>query len=95
MKVQSNGKIRRTSLEWEAIFAEFEASGLSAAAFCRRKKIAKSTFTKRRRAPKRKPALRQRRRPARFVELTAPPDASPARAFEIELPGGVVLRWKA
>ena len=102
MQIQSNGKVRRTSHEWDEIFAEFEASGLSVAAFCRRKKLPKSTFSKRRIARERKPATR-RAKPARFVELTAAPSASspapPAivdtRAFELILPGGAVLRWKA
>ena len=105
MRVQSNGKIRRTSSEWEAIFAEFEASSLSAAAFCRRKQIAKSTFTKRRQAAGRKrPPIGGRGNTPRFVELTeaprtpstpASPEASTPHTFELELPGGVVLRWTA
>lgn len=102
MRVQSNGKVRRTSSEWDSIFAEFEASGLSAAAFCRRKKLAKSTFTKRRLGRGRRRAVR-RSTAARFVELTPEPArplslASATRdpgSFEIVLPGGVILRWKA
>ena len=31
MRVQSNGKIRRSEAEWERILARFEKSGLSAA----------------------------------------------------------------
>jgi len=102
MQIQSNGKVRRTSLEWDEIFAEFEASGRSVAAFCRRKKIPKSTFGKRRLARERRPATRGAK-PARFVELT--PDRSTSSsvpttvvdtyAFELLLPGGAVLRWKA
>ena len=102
MQMQSNGKVRRTASEWDAIFEEFESSGLSAAAFCRRKKLPKSTFTKRRQAGGRKRVTR-RVKPARFVELTAG-RAAPSSAreivagvhtFELELPGGAVLRWKA
>ena len=97
MRVQSNGKVRRTSSEWESIFAEFEASSLSAAAFCRRKQIAKSTFTKHRQAADRKrPPIGGPGTTPRFVELPpAPPDASTPHTFELELPGGVVLRWTA
>lgn len=102
MQVQSNGKVRRTAAEWDAIFEEFEASGLSAAAFCRRKKLPKSTFAKRGRARGRQRATR-RPRPGRFVELTGarsnahptPARAEVGHAFELELPGGVVLRWRA
>lgn len=102
MQIQSNGKVRRTSHEWDEIFAEFEASGLSVAAFCRRKKLPKSTFSKRRIARERRPATR-RAKSARFVELTpdratsstAPTAVVGAHAFELILPGGAVLRWKA
>lgn len=98
MKVTTNGKVRRTKAEWEAIFGEFESSGLSAAAFCRRKKLPKSTFAKRWRSRSRRPAKR-RTEPAGFVELKPalgmPPVASVDRTFELELPGGVLLRWKA
>jgi hypothetical protein len=102
MQTQANGKVRRTATEWDAIFKEFEASGLSAAVFCRRKKIPKSTFTKRHQSRGRKIAVR-RSSAARFVELKpASVDISPPlratldrREFEIEMPGGVVLRWRA
>jgi len=99
MRGRTNGKVRRTAEEWEAIFAEFEASELSAAAFCRRKKLAKSTFTKRRQSRWKRPATR-RRSTAGFVELTpqqpaVPPAVAEGRGFELELPGGVVLRWRA
>ena len=98
MKVTTNGKVRRTKAEWEAIFTEFEGSGMSAAAFCRRKKLPKSTFAKRWRSRGRRVATR-RSAPAGFVELqppvAAPSVASVDRTFELELPGGVLLRWKA
>jgi hypothetical protein len=102
MQIQSNGKVRRTSHEWDEIFAEFAASGLSVAAYCRRKKLPKSTFSKRRIARERMPVTR-RAKPARFVELTPEPLTSSsaptavvgANAFELILPGGAVLRWKS
>lgn len=68
MKVTTNGKVRRTKVEWEAIFGEFESSGMSAAAFCRRKKLPKSTFAKRWRTRGRRLATR-RSALAGFVEL--------------------------
>ena len=103
MKVQSNGKVRRTSSEWDAIFADFAASGLSVSAFCRREKIAKSSFSKRR-SRREKKAVAPSPKAARFVELTHSQPSGPAVAsvpagagtrFELELPGGAVLRWDA
>ena len=105
MRVQSNGKIRRTASEWSAILEAHEASGLSEAAFCRRKKISKNTFSKwkkRLSGPRRKPAVRRAPMPG-FIEWEAPSPAEGALAgakgvpaeFELSLPGGVVLRWKA
>jgi len=101
MRVQSNGKVRRSEDEWERILIRFEKSGLSAAAFCRREKISKNTFSKWH-------GRMQTRRPARsvapFVELkplaTEAPSVIQAGAlasgeFELSLPGGVVLRWRA
>lgn len=102
MQIQSNGKVRRTDSEWEAIFQEFEASGLPMADFCRDKNLPKSTFSKQHRGRGRKPVVR-RSGPARFVELKpAAAERTPAApikeahtSFELELPGGAVLRWKA
>ncbi len=103
MKIQSNGKVRRTTSEWEAIFADFAASGLSVSAFCRREQIAKSSFSKRRSRRENK-AVAPSPKAARFVELTPSQSSGSAVAsapvvaghrFELELPGGVVLRWQA
>jgi hypothetical protein len=101
MEVQSNGKVRRTSSEWDAIFEAYESSGLSESAFCRRRKISKSTFSKwkqRRANRRRKPAVRRTSSPD-FVEWAQPtvtkvPPEVGAGEFELSLPGGIVLRWK-
>ena len=94
MRVQSNGKVRRSLAEWQQIFGRFETSGLSMTAFCRREGLAKGTFSK----------WKQRMEesggePASFVEWSAPvPPSSPtleAGEFELALPGGVILRWRA
>jgi len=100
MRVQSNGKVRRTKEEWAKILARFEESGLSAAAFCRREKISKNTFSK---WHGRMETKRSTRSAAPFVELI-PPATQPASIieastsasgeFELSLPGGVVLRWR-
>jgi hypothetical protein len=94
MRKQSNGKVRRTKSEWEAIIEHYEKSGLSAAAYCRREEISKNTFSKWKARIETAPAPR----PA-FVELR--PEAITEAAIathgmlEIELPGGITLRWRA
>lgn len=98
MQVLSDGRVRRTEAEWRAIVSRYEASGLSVSAFCRRSKLARNTFVKWRGRLAAKPS--GTREPA-FVEWLAPvpsDEAAPAPRvgeFELELPGGVVLRWKA
>ena len=93
MHVQSNGKVRRSLAEWRKIFGRFEASGLSTAAFCRREGLAKGSFSK----WKQRVAASEGKKPA-FVELSPPvPPSWPileAGELELELPGGVRLRWK-
>ena len=94
MRVQKNGKVRRSPDEWQRIFERFRSSDLSESAFCRREKISKSSFSK----WKLRMATGEQEA-AGFVELAAP---TPARRLpltsgelEIRLPGGVVLRWKS
>ena len=93
MRVQANGKMRRSRAEWRKIFDQFEASGLSDAAFCRREGISKGTFSRwkhRFGAPEGEAVA--------FVELPPPVQPSPtsleAGEMELVLPGGVHLRWK-
>ena len=95
MRVLTDGRVRRTESEWRSILVRFERSGLSESAFCREAKLSRNTFGKwkRRLSGGATPA------PA-FVEWIAPSgvaEEAPARAgeFELTLPGGVVLRWKA
>lgn len=102
MRVLADGRVRRTRSEWQTIMRNFGKSGLTVTAFCEREKISPSVFA----AWKRKFGETGVREP-RFVEL-APPSAAPAAPvvsavpaapsggeFELSLPGGVVLRWKA
>ncbi|HEM47626.1 MAG TPA: IS66 family insertion sequence hypothetical protein [Alphaproteobacteria bacterium] len=100
MRVLSDGRVRRSEAEWRAVLDRYEASGLSESAFCRRAKLPRSSFVK----WKRRLAGGARSSPA-FVEWLppAPAPAEPAaertRAeggeFELQLPGGVALRWRA
>lgn len=106
MRVLSDGRIRRTQSEWRALVKKFEASGQSEAAFCRKAKLSRRSFREWRKrlagadaAPRRGLATRKPKVPrAGFVELTAPMTAATPRSgaeLELELPGGVLLRWKA
>jgi hypothetical protein len=99
MRVLADGRVRRTEAEWRGLLARFEKSGLSMSVFCRRAKLPRSSFVKwrRRLAEKASPS-------AGFVEWAVPSSADEAGAelvavrageFELALPGGVVLRWKA
>ena len=94
MRVLADGRVRRTETEWRALIERFENSGLSVSAFCRRAKLSRGTFV----AWRRRLAEGPSSSPA-FVEWVAPASAEPERAgageFELQLPGGVVLRWKA
>jgi len=97
MQVLADGRVRRTEAEWRALLERFEKSGLPLAAFCRRTKLSPSSFLKWRRRFSAGP------RPApTFVEWVAPASAELEAGerrvggeFELSLPGGVVLRWKA
>ena len=95
MRVLTDGRIRRTESEWRSILAEYERSGQSESTFCRESKLSRSTFRK----WKRRLSGAAGAGPA-FVEWIVPSGAAeeaPVRVgeFELTLPGGVVLRWKA
>lgn len=105
MRVLADGRVRRTEAEWRGLLARFEQSGLSMTAFCERAKLPRSSFVKWRSrvggSARVEQGKRLERRVPAFVEWIAPraaqPDAamgSGAGAFELSLPGGVVLRWK-
>lgn len=99
MRVLADGRVRRTESEWRAILDRYARSGLSESAFCRRSELPRGSFVK----WKQKLATGTRAatvgEPA-FVEWVAPAGeveeaAESAREFELSLPGGVVLRWRA
>ncbi len=93
MRVQANGKVRRSRAEWRKVFERFDGSGLSMAAFCRREGIAKGSFSRWKHCFRASEGEK-----ADFVEL--PPPVQPSSAsleageMELVLPGGVRLRWK-
>jgi hypothetical protein len=95
--------VRRTEAEWRGLVERFEQSGLSMTAFCRRVKLPRGSFVKwRRRVGGSRRVERLPRSAPAFVEWIAPSSARAvagreggAGEFELSLPGGVVLRWKA
>jgi hypothetical protein len=101
MRKQADGKVRRSREEWERIFDRFYSGGMTGAAFCRREKLAKSSFEKWRKKIGRRPKSLA----PTFVEWPAPADPTlvssaiaPALSsgeLELSLPCGVVIRWKA
>jgi len=73
--------------------SRYERSGMSELAFCKKAKLSRHVFRQWKRR------LAERGAPADFVEWMVPegmeqPSAADTR-FELSLPGGVVLRWKA
>lgn len=90
MQVQRDGRVRRSAEDWAKIFQQFDASGQSAVAFCRREGIGLSSFQR-----------WQRRRSvdaasAKFIELAASPLVTPVPAWSIDvtLPNGVRLAFR-
>lgn len=106
MRVLADGRVRRTEAEWRELLARFEQSGLPMTTFCERAKVPRSSFVKWRGRAEGSTRRECGKRPVRpapaFVEWVAPssaesPAGKPGRAgeFELSLPGGVVLRWRA
>ncbi len=95
MRVLADGRVRRTRSEWQKIMRHFKKSGLTVAAFCEREDLSRSAFAEWMRK------LGEKATPQpQFVEIPtnhpARPLAPPPQGdFELTLPGGVVLRWKA
>ena len=71
---------RRTAQQWQAIFADWAASGLSQRAFCEAKGIKYGTFTQRRRRLQASGGAADPQRPAKaapeLIELTLPAQQS-------------------
>ena len=91
MRVLADGRVRRTESEGRSIVARQERSGMSEVAFCQRSKLSRASF----RQWKQRLAERE---PSAFVEWVTPVvvgSESGGAEFELTLPGGAVLRWKA
>ena len=97
MRTLSDGRQRRSRQEWHEIVARFERSGLSENRFCKEQRLTRKTFRAWRQRLSEEGAQR-----STFVELTVPkPEPEPrldqlcTGTFELCLPGGVTLRWRA
>ena len=102
MQVLSDGRIRRTAPEWKEIIDRFGKSDLPIAAFCEKEEISRSAFASWKKKLGGRQERAQKKAPS-FVELSgvvtrksvSPPTLVPPQtSFELELPGGVTLRWK-
>ena len=92
MQTLADGRVRRTESEWRALVERQAQSGMSELAFCKKAKLSRASFRKW------KARLSEAEAPATFVEWVAPEvveDAAGRGEFELTLPGGAVLRWKA
>jgi hypothetical protein len=95
MRILSDGRQRRSRQEWQGIIARFQRSGQSENAFCTKHELSRKVFrTWRVRLGE------EDQSEAAFVEIPMQTSAiapmSPhleAGSFEIQLPGGVTLRW--
>jgi hypothetical protein len=106
MRVLSDERIRHTESEWRALVKQFEASGQSEAAFCRAGKLSRRSFREWRKrlaavdggARRLRATRKPKSPPAGFVEWAVPSKGAEPRSgaeFELSLPGGVLLRWRA
>ena len=90
MRVTSNGKVRRSRAEWQAICERFTKSGLGQQEFCQREAIPVGSFKKWYQRYAASPVQREA-----FVELVAAPRVQrEAWAVEVELPSGARLRFR-
>lgn len=101
-------RIRRSDAQWAELLEQFDASGLSAATFCRQHGICYATFANRRRR-----AVAKQNEPKassaatdwlpidlagdgnRRARVTSPATTTTEWDIELTLPGGVQLRMQA
>lgn len=93
MKSLSDGRVRRTKEEWQALITRQRSSGLSEVSFCKREKVSRQSFRTW------KDRFSTEVEVPGFVELDPfkidPEQEPPSRDFELCLPGGVTIRWSA
>lgn len=90
MRVTSNGKVRRTSGEWDEILTMYRGSGLTQQKFCTREGLSVTSLQKQLRIRGDTKGKGER---AQFVELTGKPEQSDWDV-ELTLNTGLVLRLR-
>ena len=87
---------RRTAEQWRSLIAEQAESGLSQAAFCKRERLALSTFSlwKRRLSEPDELAVRQDEDPATWIDLGQLTSSRSGWNIELDLGDGVCLRLR-
>jgi len=88
---------RRTSLEWQAIIEQQEASGLSVMAFCVKQELNKKYFYARRHSLRKK---NQSKQTASFVKVSKTPRDSATMSLQLgdatlSLPANTEPQWLA
>ncbi|MFQ5352256.1 MAG: hypothetical protein ACE5D3_04200 [Candidatus Binatia bacterium] len=92
MQVLSDGRVRRSRNEWQQVLRRFQESGLSEPAVCSREKISRGTFVQ----WKRRLRSEDSGPITPFIEVgPLETSSTPRGEYELTLPGGVSLRWKA
>ena len=94
MQTMKNGRVRRSTKEWESLLSRHEQSGRGRAAFCRAEGISRSSFDlwhrklRSSKSPQPTPAKQ-------FLEITSGSSTdSSGWTFEIELPDGSIARLR-
>jgi hypothetical protein len=99
--MKTTQRIHRSHAQWREIFTQFEASRLSAAAFCKQQHISYGSFMRwRQRIGSRSPDINQVSDDDWLpieVSADAPDDHRATNGWDIELalPGGIQLRMRA
>jgi hypothetical protein len=91
MQLMSNGRVRRTEIEWREILTRWKQSGLGPAEFCKKEDLRPTSFQRWQERLGVEPAQ------AQFVPVTSEGPsmiATPSWALEITLPNGVQLRFQ-
>ncbi len=96
MTTLNPGRVRRTETQWRQILRQYERSGLSAAAFCRRQSLTLSSLRRwQKKLGAESPSITPPSDDTReFVEVAMSESPSAFWAIEIEMPDGRVLRMR-
>ena len=98
MRVQTNGKSRRTASEWREILDRFHQSGMSVRAFCSRESLGMASFQRWQKKLNGSSGGSSDGRPEgrgqEFVEVNSSDGLPGFWSVEVELPDGRVLRMR-